>query len=87
VRVAFVGRDADAGRVPEEYDAVTAPGGRIRLDEFIEEELLLALPLVPMHPTLEECAVRHPAPATTPRTSANGNRTRPFAELRTMMKR
>ena len=89
VRVAFVGRDAEAGRVPDEYDAVTAPGGRIQLSEFVEDELLLALPLVPMHATPAECAVllaaaesegEAEAPATVPRQ-------RPFAELRDLLKR
>ena len=88
VRVAFVGRDAESGRVPDEYDAVTAPGGRIGLSEFVEDELLLALPLVPMHATPAECAHRvvgadneSDAPA------AAGPVRRPFADLRDLLKR
>ena len=89
VRVAFVGRDAEAGRVPDAYDAVTAPGGRLALEEFVEDELMLALPLVPMHATPAECAVllaaddvegEADAPAAVPRQ-------RPFAELRDLLKR
>jgi uncharacterized protein len=90
VRVAFVGRDAEAGRVPDEYDAVTAPGGRIQLTEFVEEELLLALPLVPMHATPAECALKLAVEA-----EADGEApaaparpvTRPFADLRELLKR
>jgi uncharacterized protein len=92
VRVAFVGRDAEAGRVPDEYDAVTAPGGRIQLAEFVEDELLLALPLVPMHATPAECALKlaeeaqveseNEAPAAPAQPV-----TRPFADLRELMKR
>jgi len=92
VRVAFVGRDAEAGRVPDEYDAVTAPGGRIQLTEFVEEELLLALPLVPMHATPAECALQLAAEA---EAEADGDApatparpvTRPFADLRQLLKR
>jgi len=81
VRVAFVGRDAESSRVPDEYDAVTAPGGRIQLPEFVEDELLLALPLVPTHATPEECAHRLEAPKSTRPVS------RPFAELGQLMKK
>ncbi|MBS0375091.1 MAG: DUF177 domain-containing protein [Proteobacteria bacterium] len=92
VRVAFVGRDAESSRVPDEYDAVTAPGGRIGLSEFVEEELLLALPLVPMHPTPADCALSLAAEgeAEAPRTPARPVSrpvTRPFADLRELMKR
>jgi|GEM_PF-1187949 uncharacterized protein len=90
VRVAFVGRDAEAGRVPDEYDAVTAPGGRINLTEFVEDELLLALPLVPMHATPAECGLRRPMPVTTKSsasTRSSAKTTRPFQELRSAMKR
>jgi uncharacterized protein len=91
VRVAFVGRDAEAGRVPDEYDAVTAPGGRIRLAEFVEEELLLALPLVPMHATPAECALKLAAEAESEPEGESAAPaqpvTRPFAELRELMKR
>jgi uncharacterized protein len=89
VRVAFVARDAEAGRVPDEYDAVTAPGGRIQLTEFVEEELMLALPLVPMHATPAECALTlasEPEADSEPAAPAQPV-TRPFAELRELMKR
>lgn len=89
VRVAFVARDAEAGRVPDAYDAVTAPGGRLALEEFVEDELMLALPLVPMHATPAECAVRLAAAdaESEPRAEAHVPRQRPFAELRDLLKR
>ena len=88
VRVAFVGRDAEAGRVPDDYDAVTAPGGRIELAEFVEDELLLALPLVPMHATPAECVHRlAAADAEGDAPAAAGPMRRPFAELRELWKR
>lgn len=90
VRVAFVGRDAEAGRVPDEYDAVTAPGGRIELAELVEDELMLALPLVPMHATPAECALELAAAAND--NAAEGTPVvtdvqRPFADLRALLKR
>ncbi len=88
VRVAFVGRDAEAGRVPDEYDAVTAPGGRLELLEFVEDELLLALPLVPMHPTPQDCTGRRTMPVVEPlRMVSNSGVTKPFAGLGDLLKR
>jgi uncharacterized protein len=91
VRVAFVGRDAESGRVPDEYDAVTAPGGRIQLTEFVEEELLLALPLVPMHATPAQCAQHLIVQAEAEADGEGAARTRPaqrpFADLRQLLKR
>jgi len=89
VRVAFVGRDAEAGRVPEEYDAVTAPGGRIDLVDLVEDELLLALPLVPMHAAHAACApVRGSRPLPQAAEPPPAGRTqRPFGDLRALMKR
>jgi uncharacterized protein len=90
VRVAFVPRDSEAGRVPDEYDAVTAPGGRIALEELIEEELLLALPLVPMHPTPSDCALQLAAAVAESEIAepkAANQVQRPFSELRELLKR
>ena len=90
VRVAFVGRDAEAARVPEAYDAVTAPGGQLALKEFVEDELMLALPLVPMHATPAECAVQLAAAAADGEAEAAPvarPTQRPFAELRDLLKR
>ena len=90
VRVAFVPRDAEAGRVPDEYDALTAPGGRIALEELVEEELLLALPLAPTHATPSECALQLAAAAAEQEIAGPQARRpvqRPFAELRDLLKR
>jgi len=97
VRVALVATDAAAARVPDEYDAVTAPFGRIQLEELVEDELLLALPLVPMHATLAECALQTAGQvereAETSRVEATAAAEakspvqRPFGDLRNLLKR
>jgi uncharacterized protein len=90
VRVAFVARDAESGRVPEAYDAVTAPGGQLAFKEFVEDELMLALPLVPMHATPADCALQLAAAAaeSEPEAAPAVRPTqRPFAELRDLLKR
>jgi uncharacterized protein len=83
-RIAFVATDDDAPNVPEGYDGVAAPHGRASLAQLVEDELLLALPLVPMHATREECTTRPEAVA--PEEIAPKEVTqRPFADLRNLL--
>jgi uncharacterized protein len=88
VRVAFVADDEAATRVPEDYEAVTVAARRLHLDEYVEDELLLALPLVPMHAVASECGVK-PAVVVeeiTPKVD-KGPVQRPFAGLHDLLKR
>jgi uncharacterized protein len=48
-RVALVASEEDAANVPPELETALAPGGKLRLAELVEEELLLALPAAPRH--------------------------------------
>ena len=52
-RVALVADDDEAGRAPAELETIHAPGHRIALRDLVEEELLLALPIVPRHAAAE----------------------------------
>ncbi len=45
-RVAIVNDATAADRVAPEFETVIAPGGRISVGELVEEELLLALPII-----------------------------------------
>lgn len=47
-RLAIVASEAEADRLPDEYDALISDG-RLRTLDLVEDELILALPLVPMH--------------------------------------
>ncbi|MBV9621139.1 MAG: DUF177 domain-containing protein [Gammaproteobacteria bacterium] len=78
-RVALVASEADATRVPEDLEPMLAPGGRTTVGALITEELLLALPIVALHPAPEEC------PARAADTAAP--RHRPFAGLGDLLKR
>jgi len=49
-RVALVASEADGEAVPPELETALAPGGKLRLADLVEEELLLALPAAPRHP-------------------------------------
>ena len=49
----FVGAEAEAGSIPEESELIVVDRPLV-LADFVEDELLLALPMIPMH-TEAEC--------------------------------
>lgn len=84
--VALILAEADAAEVPEELEPVLAREGRISCAELVEEELLLALPIVPLHEQPGECAV----PPTAPLLGADAPEhvtQRPFAGLGELLRR
>jgi uncharacterized protein len=83
VRVALVGSEADAARVPEDLEPMLAAGGRISIAELITEELSLELPIVPLHAAGSACAAGVPAAQDEP---APVTQT-PFAQLAQLLKR
>jgi uncharacterized protein len=78
--VALIFAEADAAEVPEELEPVLARSGNISAGELVEEELLLALPIVPLHEELRECAVPAAAPIVSEE-AAEPVTQRPFAGL------
>jgi uncharacterized protein len=77
-RAALVATHAQAARVPETLETVLAPEYRISLRDLVEEELLLALPLVPRHED-NECAGE--------RAGTQSETHRPFGQLNELLKR
>ena len=81
-RLVFADTDATSAEAPAEEEWVTTHGGRISLAELIEEELLLAMPLVAMHGEGTACARQ-----AEPQAQTTGEpKQRPFAGLRDLMK-
>jgi uncharacterized protein len=83
VEVALVGSEADAARVPAELEPVLAPGSRISIGQLVTEELLLTLPIVPLHAGSESCA---PAPAESAPPQRAEETHKPFARLAELLK-
>jgi uncharacterized protein len=82
-QVALIASEADAERVPPEFEPVLAPAGRISIAELIEEELRLTLPIVALHGDGAACAAAPAAAA-----AERGPEThKPFAGLADLMKR
>ena len=78
-RIALIASEAEAAREP-----VLAAGGRISGGELLTEELLLQLPIEPLHEDREQCAAGRPVPGTA---AAGGETHRPFAHLDELLKR
>jgi uncharacterized protein len=85
-RLVFAADDGEAAKVPPDWDATMADAARIALGELVEDDLLLALPIVPMHGPDTRCA-KAIAPAED--TAGEPERPavqRPFAQLKDLLK-
>lgn len=83
-RIALIASEAEAARTPADREPVLAAGGRMSVGELLTEELLLLLPIVPLHEDRGQCAAGRPVPGT----AAAGSEThRPFAHLDELLKR
>jgi len=86
VRVALIVAEADSSRVPENLEPVLAPDGRVSVGELVEEEMLLALPIVPLHAQEGECRVEgNTAQVMSGERPAETQK--PFAQLDKLLKR
>jgi uncharacterized protein len=84
-RVAMVASPEEADRVPQGRETIFAPDHRISLRDLVEEELLLTLPIVPLH-EVDECEVQPAEQA--PESEAPAQDTqRPFERLGELLKR
>jgi uncharacterized protein len=81
-RVAMVGDGVEADRAPAGLETILAPERRISVRELVEEELLLALPIVPLHEDAD-CAR---APGVPSGGRVTGGQ-RPFERLDELLKR
>jgi uncharacterized protein len=90
-RVALITVEAEASGVPEHLEPMLAPGGRTTIGELVEEELLLALPIVPLHRQQSDCAVSADTPteggATQLSQTPEQTTQKPFAQLDKLLKR
>ncbi len=81
-RLGLVRSEAQAAQLPEDYDPLLAPEGGLAMAEWVADELLLALPLVPVHSELRECQVHgFTAPGVAPAEQPS----KPFAGLQALL--
>lgn len=58
----FVQSEEEADALPERYDPVVVKDGILLIQDLIEDELILGLPIVPMH-NLKDCKIAPPLAA------------------------
>ena len=80
-----VARDTD--EVPGGYEPLLGEAERLPLLELIEEQVLLGLPLVPMHETAAECGAAAAALAVAGDEPAVDETQKPFANLRELLEK
>jgi uncharacterized protein len=86
-QVALIPAESQADEVPEHLEPVWAPGGQISLRDLVEEELLLGLPIVPLHEDTSVC-VPTAVPVASDEPSVDRNSVqRPFEQLSELLKR
>jgi uncharacterized protein len=92
--VVLVPSESEMDQLPEQQDAAIADATRLELDWLLEEQLLLAVPLVPLHATTAECAQGASNNADSSQTAKRGESQspvalsetqRPFADLRDLL--
>jgi len=78
-----VARDTD--EVPGGFEPLLGDPERLSVAELIEEQVLLGLPLVPMHASAAECGAAAAALAADEAEAAADEKQRPFANLRELL--
>ncbi len=81
--LAVIARDAD--EVPGGYEPLLGDAERLSVVEVIEEQVLLGLPLVPMHETAAECGAVVAALDEVGDEAAADEKQKPFANLRQLL--
>jgi len=83
--LAVVANDTD--EVPGGYEPLLGDDERLSVVELIEEQVLLGLPLVPLHETAAECGAVAAALAAVEDEPAVEETQRPFANLRELLEK
>jgi len=76
----IVGSDDEAKRLPEHYEPLVTGGKPLAIAELIEDEILLALPVIPRHDD-GVCAAANVANKEEPGDEDDASSTNPFAVL------
>lgn len=83
VRLGLIRSEAETARLPEGYEPLLAADEGARVADWVEDELLLALPQIPRHEDRRECEANgYVAPGGEPSRAEPG---RPFAGLASLL--
>ncbi len=80
VSLGLVHSEAEADRLPEEYEPLLVPEGNLGVADLVEDELLLALPRIPRHDDARGCKINGY------RTPDGVEQDQPFAPLASLLR-
>ncbi|MGH8282655.1 MAG: YceD family protein [Gammaproteobacteria bacterium] len=81
----WVRSEDDTARLPEAYEPLVSATGNVKLIELVEDELLLALPMVALHAPSTNCSRNVPRAAPRHKQKSTGAApARPFAALKAL---
>lgn len=84
VHLGLAHSEAEANRLPDEYEPLLAAEGLISVADLVEDELLLALPQIPLHADRRQCvATDFRAPSS--ERADHAKRVQPFAALASLL--
>ena len=84
VRWALVNSEAQMVTLPDDCEPLLAPEGTVLLSDLVEDELILALPLIPVHADVGQCRANGYMLNKTSISPAE--KSNPFAVLSTLLK-
>lgn len=85
VSLALVRNETMADRLPEQYEPLLVADGLISVADLVEDELLLALPLIPLHNHVQECATHVESALAASEPVPNAGQGQPFASLASLL--
>lgn len=82
--LALVNSEAQMVNLSDDYEPLLVSEGTVLLSDLVEDELILALPLIPVHADIGQCRVNGYMPSKTSILPAE--KSNPFAVLSTLLK-
>lgn len=83
IALGLIRSEAEADRLPSQYEPLLVPDSGIVVSDLVEDELLLALPQIPRHENWRECEANgYAAPDAAP---PNADTRQPFAVLASLL--
>ncbi len=85
VSLALVRNETMADRLPEQYEPLLVADGLISVADLVEDELLLALPLIPQHDQIQKCEIHADQALATSEPVPDAGQNQPFASLASLL--
>jgi DUF177 domain-containing protein len=86
-KLAWVRNENEALSLPDLYEPLLSVSARVKIADLVEDEMLLALPMVALHAVAHECATGVYSTSRSTASDAKTKRREPFAALKGLKRR